>query len=151
MNRRGRKKKGLCPVCGTNLQVTKEELFETLNIEEEDIGEGITDELIKKKYKEQARIHHPDKGGDPSLFQELTDAKEELMDMIDEDPLNISPIGDALRRQADEMYEEPTAGPERVTLDQLKEVMKSIRNLKKAKAADPNMPCPLCKKRPKRQ
>lgn len=152
--RRGRKKKGLCPVCGSNLQVTKQELFETLNIDEEKVKEtGLTEKEVKEAYREAAKKNHPDKGGDPLLFKELTDAKEELMEMVKEelDPLNINPIGDALTRQAMEDFEEPLEKPKRISHDQLKEVLRSIKNLKQAKAMNPNMACPLCKKRPRRQ
>ena len=86
----------MCPVCGTDMKVTKQELFEKLALDPDKIAkEGLTEKDVKEAYREQAKINHPDKGGDPDIFQEINEAKDELMDMVKEDldPLDINPIG----------------------------------------------------------
>lgn len=37
-------------------------------------------ELVKKSYRKLALIHHPDKGGDPEKFRQVTDAYHEIME-----------------------------------------------------------------------
>ena len=151
-NRRNRHSSGQCPVCGACLQVTKQELFEKLNLDEQKVTqEGLTEKDVKNAYKEAAKTHHPDKGGDPTLFQELNEAKEELLDIVREDLdlLDINPIGQALERQKAEDLAQPQP-QKRLTRDQLKEVIKSIDNLRRAKRANPKDPCPHCEKRPTR-
>jgi molecular chaperone DnaJ len=42
------------------------------------VSKTANDKEIKKKYKELAKIHHPDKGGDESKFKEISEAYEIL-------------------------------------------------------------------------
>ena len=37
---------------------------------------------LKHKYRELAKQHHPDKGGDPKEFEKITKAYHEAMDII---------------------------------------------------------------------
>ncbi len=39
-------------------------------------------EQVKAVYKEQAKLHHPDKGGEVSAFQELNNEYRELLEMF---------------------------------------------------------------------
>jgi len=47
--------------------------FDILGLEE-----GISSKEIKKKYRELALVHHPDKGGDEEEFKKITEAYEVL-------------------------------------------------------------------------
>ena len=47
-----------------------------------DVPVNATTDEIKKHYRKYARIHHPDKGGDPEQFKEIHEAYETLMDPI---------------------------------------------------------------------
>jgi len=44
------------------------------------VSKGATAETIKRAYKDQAKKHHPDRGGDASKFAEITNAYEILRD-----------------------------------------------------------------------
>jgi DnaJ-class molecular chaperone len=48
---------------------------------------------IKKAYREKAHIHHPDKGGDPEAFRNLTEAYDKIKDYK---PGNYRPLDDIL-------------------------------------------------------
>lgn len=45
-----------------------------------EIDKNASDEDIKRSYRKLAREHHPDKGGDKNLFQEIQEAYETLSD-----------------------------------------------------------------------
>ena len=47
-----------------------------------DVPKNATTDEIKQHYRKYARIHHPDKGGDPEQFKEIHEAYETLMDPI---------------------------------------------------------------------
>ena len=47
-----------------------------------DVPKNATTDEIKQHYRKYARIHHPDKGGDPEKFKEIQTAYETLMDPI---------------------------------------------------------------------
>ena len=47
-----------------------------------DVPVNATTDEIKQHYRKYARIHHPDKGGDPEKFKEIQTAYETLMDPI---------------------------------------------------------------------
>ena len=47
-----------------------------------DVPVNATTDEIKQHYRKYARIHHPDKGGDPEKFKEIQTAYEILMDPI---------------------------------------------------------------------
>jgi len=47
-----------------------------------DVPINATTDQIKQHYRKYARIHHPDKGGDPERFKEILQAYETLMDPI---------------------------------------------------------------------
>lgn len=49
------------------------EAFEVLGLESD-----VSHATIKKRYRELAQKHHPDKGGDPEYFQSITEAKQTL-------------------------------------------------------------------------
>lgn len=57
---------------------------------------GDDDATIRRLYRRQSRVHHPDKGGDPERFREIADAFKQLSgntatneeDDGDEDPLS---------------------------------------------------------------
>lgn len=76
-------------------------LYNTLGLNKED-KPSIDD--IKKAYRAKAKIHHPDKGGDASVFKEISKSYEILSDSrkrtqydkfgtIDENPSTFSPFG----------------------------------------------------------
>ena len=44
------------------------------------VDKNANEKDIKKAYRRQAVIHHPDKGGDPEKFKEVTKAFETLSD-----------------------------------------------------------------------
>ena len=46
------------------------------NFANEYFGRNCTD--IKKKYRELAKVHHPDKGGDELMFKAITRTREYL-------------------------------------------------------------------------
>ena len=50
-------------------------LYETLGI-----SRSASHDEIKKAYRNAAREHHPDKGGDDTKFKEITNAYEILTD-----------------------------------------------------------------------
>ena len=47
-----------------------------------DVPCNATTDEIKQHYRKYARIHHPDKGGDPEKFKQIQEAYETLMDPI---------------------------------------------------------------------
>ena len=47
-----------------------------------DVPVNATTDEIKQHYRKYARIHHPDKGGDPEKFKQIQEAYETLMDPI---------------------------------------------------------------------
>ena len=131
------KRKGRCPICGANLETSKEELFEQLGLPTESRTTA-TEQDIKKAFREKVKTAHPDKGGDPEEFAELNEAKERLIDIVKEDDTTSN----------DEVEE---VKPKILTKEQFVEVVKAIQNLKRARAAAPLSPCPYCKRRPKAQ
>jgi len=44
------------------------------------VDKSASETEIKKAYRKKAIQHHPDKGGDPAVFQELASAYEVLSD-----------------------------------------------------------------------
>ena|SRR3990167_1077728 len=44
------------------------------------IQRGATEDEIKKAFRKLAHIHHPDKGGDPEKFKEISEAYQQLKD-----------------------------------------------------------------------
>ena len=40
---------------------------------------------VKHAYKVLSRKHHPDRGGDPRIFMEVSNAREKLMDALMEE------------------------------------------------------------------
>ena len=51
-----------------------------LKIAPESLNSDRLDRVVKKAYREQAKRHHPDLGGNPRAFRRLHDAYESLMD-----------------------------------------------------------------------
>ena len=56
-----------------NQQIENTEYYELLHVDK-----NATSEEIKKSYRKLAMKNHPDKGGDPELFQKITEAYEVL-------------------------------------------------------------------------
>ncbi|MBF4693814.1 J domain-containing protein [Fusibacter ferrireducens] len=54
------------------------QLFDPIHLEALGLNVHATEEEIKKRFKELAKLHHPDKGGDSSIFIEILDAYEKL-------------------------------------------------------------------------
>jgi len=52
----------------------KKEAFERLGL----MG-GESSQEVKKRYRELARLHHPDKGGDPKRFRQISEAVKSLL------------------------------------------------------------------------
>ena len=90
-----KKQAGRCPLCQKELKVPKEELLKLLELASE--SGLITKQMIKDRYKELSKIHHPDKPtGSQEKFQQITQAKEDLLELLDEeDYFNIDPIEQA--------------------------------------------------------
>jgi glutaredoxin len=74
-----------CPICNKLLENIKEKMFEMLEL---DINQDTTAYEIKKKFKELARIHHPDIGGSTEKFQQLNCAKDYLLEELKDQPLS---------------------------------------------------------------
>ena len=45
-----------------------------------EIPEDADKDMIKKAYRQQAMIHHPDRGGDPEIFSKISEAHTVLLD-----------------------------------------------------------------------
>lgn len=56
-------------------EVNNSKFYEALNLKK-----NCTTEEVKKAYKKLAMVHHPDKGGDPEKFKEISRAYEVLAD-----------------------------------------------------------------------
>ena len=126
-----------CPVCGQNMIANKEELYEKLGIEEENHeDEPLTAYDIKNYFKEAAKLHHPDRGGDPNSFNELREAKEQLLDMVDKDLLEGASTSPP--------PEEPP--PPVMTKQQFIEVVKAVQRLRQSYNETGKKTCPYCKR-----
>lgn len=164
-----KKKAGRCPLCQKELKMPKEDLLKLLELAS-DAG-LITKQMIKDRYKELSKIYHPDKPtGDAEKFQEISEAKEELLDLLsEEDFFNIDPIEQVFStQQATTATSAPnsktsqsstsSASTEKSTsysdqqppesrnynYDQYQQIKQTILNLKKQMR--PGIPCPYCKK-----
>mmetsp|Transcript_60260 Transcript_60260/g.90832 ORF Transcript_60260/g.90832 Transcript_60260/m.90832 type:complete len:92 (+) Transcript_60260:82-357(+) len=60
---------------GADKDVDTSKLYEALGVEK-----TATDKEIKKAYHKAALKHHPDKGGDPNKFKEISAANDVLSD-----------------------------------------------------------------------
>ena len=58
-----------------NQNINNNEYYELLHVKK-----NATSSEIKKSYRKLAMKHHPDKGGDPEKFKEITEAFEVLSD-----------------------------------------------------------------------
>ena len=133
-----RRKAGKCPICQRDLAKSKIELFEILGLDiQEIIEQGLTIRDIKKAYKEKAFEAHPDTGGSTQEFQMLIEAKEELVELIEEelDPLGLKKI-------------DQSSKPIEPSAQDIHVAMQAINNIRKC--YNPNDACPYCKRRPKR-
>lgn len=54
------------------------QLFDQVHLEALGLIAPVTEEQIKKRFKDLAKLHHPDKGGDASIFVEILEAYEKL-------------------------------------------------------------------------
>ena len=133
-----KKKAGKCPICGQDLAKSKQELFDTLGLDIASVIEnGLSLQEVKKAYKEKAKEVHPDHGGSAQEFQDLSNAKEELVELIEEelDPLGLRKI-------------EESSKPVQPTTKDIHVAMEAIKNIRKC--YNSNQPCPYCKRKPKR-
>ena len=137
MNTKKQKKKaGRCPVCGKELYKTKQALMKKLKMTEDSFdtqSEQVTEEDIKKAFREVCKEVHPDKGGSPEEFQEVKEAKEELLEMLDgKESLDIDSV---------EEVSKPLP-----SLQQVREMRQTVNKIKSAwnSAKDP---CPYCKQK----
>ncbi|MGD9331841.1 MAG: DnaJ domain-containing protein [Desulfobacterales bacterium] len=60
--------------------VVKDHLLIQLKIDRRDLMSPNLDKVVKKAYRQQAKRHHPDRGGRPESFRRLQNAYEALMD-----------------------------------------------------------------------
>lgn len=116
-----------CPVCEKQPTSLKEEYAKTLGLEDQ--IEELTVEEVKRAFREEVKAHHPDKGGSEEKFREIQEAKEELIDMI-ENPNDI-------------LLEEQAARPP--TFSEYQNFKHALRNLRAM--LKPNKPCPYCKRK----
>lgn len=137
--KKARKQAGKCPICLKDLAPIKDDLLKTLGLDKPtENNEPITEDDIKQAFKNLAKQHHPDKQtGDAEKFQEIRAAKDELLEMIEEDPLSIRPIGET-------MQEAPTPPPQIdiVQMYHMKQAINRIRATQKI-----GHPCSYCHQR----
>jgi hypothetical protein len=60
--------------------VIKDNHLIQLKIDRQDLDSRNLDQVVKKAYRQQAKRHHPDRGGKPDAFRRLQKAYESLMD-----------------------------------------------------------------------
>ena len=60
--------------------VIKDNFLIQLKIDRQDLDSRDLDKVVKKAYRQQAKRHHPDRGGKPDAFRRLQKAYETLMD-----------------------------------------------------------------------
>jgi len=119
-----------CPVCQKDILQHKEELIDTLGLDKT-AREDITEEEIKKAFKEKARSAHPDRGGTTEEFQELKEAKDDLLNMIN----HTSKV-----EQPKEPRESTTP-----TFKEHQDFKSALRNLRTQ--LRPGTPCTYCKRK----
>jgi len=147
MDKRFKRESGQCPICGKGLAKSKKELLDTLGFDTTQKLE-LTEKDIKDAFKAKAREHHPDKpSGNPKAFQEIKDAKEELLEILREegsiptDPLSISPLESAMS-QPKTMEDIIKETPSPTQIHHIRETVQRIRATR-----SPNGPCPYCKQK----
>jgi hypothetical protein len=59
--------------------VIKDNFLTQLKIDRRDLDSRNLDQVVKKAYRQQAKRHHPDRGGKPDAFRRLQKAYESLM------------------------------------------------------------------------
>lgn len=152
--KRHKKDAGKCPVCNVNLAKSREELFKKLNLDEDEVTKnGLSESDIRKAFREQALQQHPDKGGDPETFQELNEAKEELLDIINDeaDPLGIN-TGESeslFEDESGDRVEKVQRVDTRSQSEKFEDGLRALQKLRNIKRKHPNSACPYCKKKPK--
>jgi hypothetical protein len=60
--------------------VIKDKLLIQLKIDRKELDSHDLDKVLKKAYRQQAKRHHPDRGGKPDAFRRLQKAYETLME-----------------------------------------------------------------------
>lgn len=60
--------------------VIKDKLLIQLKIDRKELDSHNLDKVLKKAYRQQAKRHHPDRGGKPDAFRRLQKAYETLME-----------------------------------------------------------------------
>jgi hypothetical protein len=60
--------------------VIKDKLLVQLKIDRKELDSHDLDKVLKKAYRQQAKRHHPDRGGKPDAFRRLQKAYETLME-----------------------------------------------------------------------
>jgi DNA repair exonuclease SbcCD ATPase subunit len=147
MDKRFKRESGHCPICSKGLAKSKKELLDTLGFDTTQQLE-LTEKDIKDAFKVKAREHHPDKpSGNPEMFQEIKDAKEELLEILREegiiptDPLSIDPLGSVMS-QPKTMQDIIQETPSPTQIHHIKETIQRIRATRSAGG-----PCPYCKQK----
>lgn len=126
-----RKKLIRCPVCEKDTSEYKDQLMDTLGLDKNPT-EQITEEEIKKAFKDKAKTLHPDKGGSEEDFQEVKDAKEELINMLNNDEIPQSQFIEETEKKAP-------------TFQQHQDFKHAVRNLRAQ--LKPGRPCSYCNRK----
>lgn len=129
-----------CPVCSKDYHSNKRKLLESLGL---DPNLDPSEKEINQAFREKSKVVHPDKPtGSTSLFEELLDTKEELLEMIGaKKPLEEPTIAHQERIEVAEESNEPF----KFTFKEKQRLKKSLRNLRLGLKR--GSPCPFCKQR----
>lgn len=149
MDKKFKKDAGRCPVCGKGLAKSKKELLDKLGFDTTQKLE-LSEKDIKDAFREKAKTCHPDKpNGSPNEFQEIKDAKEELLEMlrdegsIPNDPLDIKPLEDIMTSQKPKTIQDVIREtPDPIQMYHIKQIVDKMRAQQK-----PGSACVFCKQK----
>lgn len=132
-----------CPVCSKDYHSNKKRLLESLGLNP-DLDP--TENEINKAFRERSKFAHPDKPtGSHELFEEILDAKEELLEMIGAKPSKEDFQVNSHSHQEVNQEVPPKEEPYQFTFKEKQKLKKSLRNLRLGLKR--GMPCPFCKQR----